>query len=240
MAKVDDGFTFEDLDNLEEPLDTTSGFTEDFTEDGDNDTVDFGESETSENQTKNVHSKEEIKSKIDKGINKASDSIDKATRIAEKTARSIASEVKSDFNSELSDSMSESSRFGFKLYVYAIIAFVMFAAGSTQSLLLLAGWIILVEKNKDLTKMVICTLTLLLGISILESVWNLIPDVLLEFIPRKVFTLDISIVSDGIRKIDSIVRILFDATRIGIGLWGVLKSKKGDYFKIPFVYKLFD
>lgn len=155
-----------------------------------------------------------------------------AANLAKKQAADISSQVKSDYGAEMSADMAQKGAFGFSFYLYAILAFSCFILGSVQSLLLLAAWVLLAEKNHKVAKMILSTLILYLGIQVAWSCWSVILDLFTTSIP-------IAFLTRPLNWINKILRILYKLAVICIGLWGILKAKRGNYFKIKLIEELF-
>lgn len=158
--------------------------------------------------------------KIDRAANMASDSIKKGVDIGKDTFKTL----KDDYNTkELSGNMGAVSQFGFQKYLYILLIYGLFAIGNTTCMLLVAGWVALAEKDKEVLKMVLSAAVLYVllsaGFDLGLQVFNVLRD----------WAGDIrDFISYGEKFI-----------RIGIGLFGMLRARNGKYIKINMINSLF-
>lgn len=168
--------------------------------------------------------------KIDRAANMASDSIKKGVDIGKDTFKTL----KDDYNTkELSGNMGAVSQFGFQKYLYILLIYGLFAIGNTTCMLLVAGWVALAEKDKEVLKMVLSAAVLYVllsaGFDLGLQVFNVLRD----------WAGDIRVlykILDGIRDFISYGEKFI---RIGIGLFGMLRARNGKYIKINMINSLF-
>lgn len=168
--------------------------------------------------------------KIDRAADRAGEGIKKGVDIGKDTFKTL----KDDYNTtEFTGNMGEVSRFGFQKYLYILLIYGLFAIGNTTCMLLVAGWVALAEKDKEVLKMVLSAAVLYV---LLSAGFDLSLQV---FGVLRNWTSDIKVLyklMDGIRDFISYAEKFI---RIGIGLFGMLRARNGRYIKIKMINSLF-
>lgn len=167
---------------------------------------------------------------IDRAADKAGEGIKKGVDIGRDTFKTL----RDDYNTtEFTGNMGEVSQFGFQKYLYILLIYGLFAIGNITCMLLVAGWVALAERDKEVLKMILSAAVLYvlfsagfdLGLQVFSMLRNCAGDirVIYKFL-------------DGIRDFISYAEKFI---RIGIGLFGMLRARNGKYIKIKMINSLF-
>lgn len=189
-------------------------------------------------QNQNVNRQSGIK--VNQVASKVSSKVDEVTDRASEFTKDYSEKIKEEYKADMSTDMKAKGTFGWSLYLYAILAFGFFMFESSTALLLVAGWVILTEKNTKVNKMIISTIILYVTMKLGWSVFNGCYSLVYDLIPREIFKLDVSVVKDTLSTIKKFINNLYDFAYIVVGLRGLLLAKKGSYFKLKFVEGLFE
>lgn len=173
-------------------------------------------------------------------VSKASSKVNSVTERATEFTRDYSEKLKSEYKADMSTDMKAKGTFGWSLYLYAVFAFGFFMFENSTALLLLAGWVILTEKNTQVNKMIISTIILYIAMKIGWSIFSSGYSLVYDLIPNKLFQLNISALKDTIYSIKKFINNLYNFAYILVGLRGLLLAKKGSYYKLKFVEDLFD
>lgn len=169
-----------------------------------------------------------IERNIDNGMNRATDQ-----------AKQFANSVKDDYKANIGNGMNNPSKFGFKLYMYAILLFSFFVVRNSTAIILLTGWVIVVEKNRDLAKMCISTIALYALMDVVfdvsYDVLNLIGNLICDAIKLNV----VYNIGSKIRTVASTLSRFRDIAYAFVGFTSLMKAKNGGYYKIAFIENLF-
>lgn len=186
-------------------------------------------------QTQRPGTEEQIKQKLSRASEVVNNVSDKATEFT----KDYSEKLKQEYNADMSEDMKEKGKFGWSLYLYAVLAFGFFMFESSIALLLLAGWVILTERNKTVNKMIISTIVLYVMIKLGWSVFTSTYSLVYGIIPGKLFMLELYGIKDAISSIKKVINNLYDFVFILVGIRGLLLAKKGEYIKLKFVENLF-
>lgn len=194
--------------------------------------------QSGQRQNQNVNRQSGIK--VNQVASKVSSKVDEVTDRASEFTKDYSERIKEEYKADMSTDMKAKGTFGWSLYLYAILAFGFFMFESSTALLLVAGWVILTEKNTKVNKMIISTIILYVTMKLGWSVFNGCYSLVYDLIPREIFKLDVSVVKDTLSTIKKFINNIYDFAYIVVGLRGLLLAKKGSYFKLRFVEGLFE
>lgn len=168
--------------------------------------------------------------KLDNAVDKASRGIKKGVDVGQDTFNTL----KNDYNTkEFVGSMGEDSKFGFQKYLYILLIYGLFAIGNTTCMLLVAGWVAVAEKDKEVLKMVLSAAVLYV---LLSAGFDFAGDALSVL---KSWVSKIEIMRDLLSNAKSFVTYAEKFLRIGIGIFGMLRARNGKYIKINMINSLF-
>lgn len=175
----------------------------------------------------------------DERVQRAVDTGKKSFNKAYETGSRMRDEFVSDYRADMSEDMALTSKFGFKMFVYAALLWGSFLTGSLQSMLLIVGWVLLVEKNMQFVKVAIsaCMLYIFIGFGcdIVKESCNLIMLIINKMTSIGV----IDTIYDLFKQIKSLTSNIEVVLKLFIGFWGLIKARKGDYFRFKFIEDLF-
>lgn len=175
----------------------------------------------------------------DEKVQRAIDAGKKGLNKAYETGSRMRDEFMDDYRSEMSDDMTLTSKFGFKMFVYAALLWGSFLTGSLQSMLMIAGLVLIVEKNMQFVKVAVsaCILYIFIGFGcdIVAEVGDIGK---MLFSPGRNATI-ISTLYNAFDNIEDLALAADDLLKLFFGFWGLIKSRKGDYFRFKFIENLF-
>lgn len=168
----------------------------------------------------------------------------KPAKRAASTSQKQANTVLIDGMDKLKQSVSEegdedflnNGKFGFKLYFYLMIECIAVIFGNLTVLLVLIAFVIMCEKRKDLTKAMLSILWLYCMVSATGYVIRDCLYVLHNFIPGWGFLVN---VRNWLANLNSFISEIFAAVVDFIAILGIIKAKKGSYFKVKLIDKIF-
>ena len=162
-------------------------------------------------------------------IDEASDVTGRAVNRGLDAVSDFADSLKSDYDSEMSEDMTRTGRFGFKVYFYIILFYAMLALGGSTTMLLVAGFVTVTEKDKKLIRIMLSGLILYyfcrIGFYTSGMIINLIDN--LPFIGRL------------INEFGDLLDLIEDFLYPALGIIGMLRAKSGKSFEIKWIKNLF-
>jgi hypothetical protein len=168
-------------------------------------------------------------------LGEMADRVTQGVDAAAKQTQNFANQVKRDYKAELSTTMNTPSKFGFKMYMYAILLFCFFVVRNSTCIVLLTGWVILVEKNRDLARLYISTIALYALMDVFFDSSNDILNVV-EHILKSVH---LKMVAEVLNNIESWILRIKDLIYAFVGFTGMMKAKNGGYYRIGFIENMF-
>lgn len=162
--------------------------------------------------------------------------VDSAIDRADKAARNFTKGIKDDYNASLNSTMSSKSKFGFKMYMYALILFGFFMVENSTCITLLIAWVTLVEKNRELSRLCISTLAMYVAMIVF---FDITYDAL-YLLGDIVAGVKLHVVAGWIGDIRSFILHSRDFVFAFVGATGMLKAKRGNYYKFKFIEEMFE
>lgn len=152
-------------------------------------------------------------------------------------AQNTAKSVLKDVDSGLVTGLNGKSAFGFSLVLYGIMGYCMAWLGNSTCLLILMGFALLVDKNKDAVRV----LANVFGLYLVANVFYYLVynglSLIITILPNSGFLYNIDKIFSTLRTLISDV---WDIAEVLLYGYGIVKAHKGGYLKIKYVDKLFD
>lgn len=129
----------------------------------------------------------------------------------------------------------EKGKFGFKLSLYAVLAFVFAMLGNLTALMLLAGAVIFVEKNEWASRQVIQAIVLSLFSSVVHVGFSLLG--FFDWFGWAGYDTSLYNIYSGWSKFGSIVYYLVDIAVYILGFVAIMNTAKGKEAAVPIAEK---
>ena len=134
----------------------------------------------------------------------------------------------------------EKTKLGISIEMLGAILYISVALFGYFGLLVVGGYVLLVEKQEWLKKCVIKAVVLMLGFSLLSTVISIIPKILYFGMEANTFFDGFYLYLSSTYQIVGMVLVVLNFIRMGIFLWLAIKASKKQNGNIPIVDKFIE